>query len=543
MKIKFLLATLILLSSEYTAQVELVWEQSYDFGFRTEQLTHSCIDSENNIIVIGKSYEQNFESSAVIVKYSPAGEQLWLKHYAYGYQTDPIGIYTDNYLNVYVGLVGSSEETNWKSKFRLLKYDKNGQQLFETEHELMHTFWYGEEDLLGNSTKMFWNNYGQLVLGKAFRGIAWMVKLDQNGVKIHQNIDTLLSDPLYPYYESELEFFDQSSGNIYTGIKRHDYVSSYIQKFCIVKQNSSGEVSWDKTIYDFGTDDYYSFIRSLTCDNGGQPAFALHISRSTFQDGDTLDTPHLIKTDNDGEPLWDVKFSPEPGIEFSTNMQATCKDAGGNILLTGDFNGFFILQKYSQAGELLWSVTDTSLMQGTHIIADGNSPVVAISDFHGTVYIRRYDWQGNQVSEFKIEGISEYFPAETVNIELDSSRDLIFSGWKRIGASYDFYVAKLHDLAVSVKDKIFVTDYKLSQNFPNPFNPETKISFSLPANSHVKLTVFDVPGNELEILSEGEFSAGEHMVTFDASRFSSGVYFYRLETEGFSIAKKMVLLK
>lgn len=85
--------------------------------------------------------------------------------------------------------------------------------------------------------------------------------------------------------------------------------------------------------------------------------------------------------------------------------------------------------------------------------------------------------------------------------------------------------------------------FSLMQNYPNPFNPVTKISFSVPRKAHVRMTVYDIQGKMVMLLADSEYYAGNYEVTFDAQRYSSGVYFYRLEAGGYSEIKKMVLLK
>lgn len=87
------------------------------------------------------------------------------------------------------------------------------------------------------------------------------------------------------------------------------------------------------------------------------------------------------------------------------------------------------------------------------------------------------------------------------------------------------------------------TDYSLSQNYPNPFNPSTVIEFSIPKTSDVSLIIYDVLGKEITNLVNESKSAGVYKVNFDASKLSSGIYFYNLETEDFSLAKKMLLVK
>lgn len=85
--------------------------------------------------------------------------------------------------------------------------------------------------------------------------------------------------------------------------------------------------------------------------------------------------------------------------------------------------------------------------------------------------------------------------------------------------------------------------YSLSQNYPNPFNPTTKINFALPKQGLVTLKIYDVLGREVRTLVNEVKTAGQYSVDFNASEFSSGVYFYKLESNGFSDIKKMMLIK
>jgi hypothetical protein len=87
------------------------------------------------------------------------------------------------------------------------------------------------------------------------------------------------------------------------------------------------------------------------------------------------------------------------------------------------------------------------------------------------------------------------------------------------------------------------TVFSLAQNYPNPFNPATQIEFGLPAPSRVELTVYNVLGQTVATLVNGDMPAGNHTITWDGSSVSSGVYFYRLTTNGFVETKKMMLLK
>ena len=86
-------------------------------------------------------------------------------------------------------------------------------------------------------------------------------------------------------------------------------------------------------------------------------------------------------------------------------------------------------------------------------------------------------------------------------------------------------------------------DYTLSQNYPNPFNPTTKINFSLPEASNVKLSIYNILGQEVQTLVNEQLSAGNYNVDFNASNLSSGIYFYSLKAGSNVVTKKMTLLK
>lgn len=91
-------------------------------------------------------------------------------------------------------------------------------------------------------------------------------------------------------------------------------------------------------------------------------------------------------------------------------------------------------------------------------------------------------------------------------------------------------------------------EYSLSQNYPNPFNPETNIEFALPDAAHIRLTIFNLLGQEISVPAEGDYPAGVHTVTWRGAdnggrAVASGMYFYRLETPAGTLTRKMMLLK
>jgi hypothetical protein len=99
--------------------------------------------------------------------------------------------------------------------------------------------------------------------------------------------------------------------------------------------------------------------------------------------------------------------------------------------------------------------------------------------------------------------------------------------------------------ATGVNDRVNILPerYQLAQNSPNPFNPTTTIRFETPTAGHVKVAVYNLRGEMVRTLINGEVAAGYHHITFDASGLASGIYFYRLEAGSFTAMRKMLLGK
>ena len=104
------------------------------------------------------------------------------------------------------------------------------------------------------------------------------------------------------------------------------------------------------------------------------------------------------------------------------------------------------------------------------------------------------------------------------------------------------------DGTISYSDVVDVTVelprvFALEQNYPNPFNPATSIKYSIPADGFVNLTVYNMLGEKVTNLINQNMKAGRYEIKFDASKYASGIYFYRLESGQFISVKKMMLLK
>ncbi|MBZ0184267.1 MAG: T9SS type A sorting domain-containing protein [Melioribacteraceae bacterium] len=98
-------------------------------------------------------------------------------------------------------------------------------------------------------------------------------------------------------------------------------------------------------------------------------------------------------------------------------------------------------------------------------------------------------------------------------------------------------------VGVNELDRNIPTEFLLSTNYPNPFNPTTKIEYSLPSKEYVILKIYDIMGNEISVLENEQKEAGKYQTNFDASALTSGVYIYSLQAGNFYQSHKMLLIK
>jgi hypothetical protein len=109
---------------------------------------------------------------------------------------------------------------------------------------------------------------------------------------------------------------------------------------------------------------------------------------------------------------------------------------------------------------------------------------------------------------------------------------------KQVDFNGEFEYSNAIEVLVTAPNK-----FELSQNYPNPFNPITAISFTLPQAGNVKLSVYNLLGQEVQTLVNGFMESGLHSVNFEAKNLNSGIYLYKLEANGISSVRKMTLIK
>jgi hypothetical protein len=264
-------------------------------------------------------------------------------------------------------------------------------------------------------------------------------------------------------------------------------------------------------------------------------------------------------------------------ISSATNLQtnhAIVSDGAGGVIITwedlrgGYLNSDIYAQRINASGVVQWTTdgvplcTEAQLQSEPMIVSDGaNGGIVTWRDdrlpINSDIYAQRINNAG--VTQWAANGvvISSATNYQTnVEIVSDDAGGAIMA-WRdeRNDISFwDIYAQQVNangelGIVTDVAEQPnLLLDFALQQNYPNPFNPSTKIKYTIPSTGaslmkFLQLNVYDVLGNEVATLVNEEKPAGSYEVEFDASRLSSGFYFYTLKAGSFTSIKKMVFIR
>ncbi len=174
---------------------------------------------------------------------------------------------------------------------------------------------------------------------------------------------------------------------------------------------------------------------------------------------------------------------------------------------------------------------------------------------HVTAVVRK----SNDSTKILFDAVNPYYKDSITVGDTSKNPTIALNNGVRSGFDYLFYAIFDKDSAgftsLYYKTKIFVTGsitktgnyisdkYNLYQNYPNPFNPTTKIKFEIPKQSDVKIIIFDAVGREVKNVTQSNLTAGSYEYEFNGESLSSGIYYFKLETNDFSKTMKMVMVK
>jgi len=537
---------------KYEPSGNFMWSGIYQGPPSDEYAKSIQIDDSGNVFATGYGWGNESGFDYLTLKYNSTGVQQWIKRFdGISHDSDIVSSSTID-LNNRLYITGGSKSGLSGFDYLTLRYNGSGIQ----DLQLNYNGPGNGEDI---ANLILTDNSGNIyVTGKSFGAGSDhdYATLKYNGNGIVQWISRY--NGIGNSTDEATSMIIDDIGNVYVTGKSTGSGTGY--DYLTIKYNSTGVQQW-LARYN-GTGNTTDEAVSIAIDSSGN----VYVTGKSEGLGSSFDCV-TVKYNSNGIQQWIARYngsgnSVDEGkvIEF---------DGNGNIYVLSDSentsSGFdIVLLKYDVSGNIIWSKSYNGQFNGSDF---GNSMIIDLSGnvFVGgetqknssnySMVILKFTSIGNIINT---RNISSAKSEKTVLINSDISQNIFIVGNSQDSAFFsldpntgsNIYISKLsHDLNPIFNTSTEISkQFILSQNYPNPFNPQTKIKFAVPSDvkgqtTNVKLVIYDLLGREVATLVNEELKPGTYEADWDASNFSSGVYFYKIISNEFVETKKMVLMK
>ncbi|MFB3910398.1 MAG: SBBP repeat-containing protein [Candidatus Eisenbacteria bacterium] len=487
------------------------------------------IDAFENVYVTGTA-SNDFGSDCVTIKYDAAGAVQWVRTFDGGTHDVGFAIAVDDLGNVYIA--GSTQ--SFGDDYLTIKYDSSGTEQWVRTYE-------GPVFESDSAASIAVDSDGNVYVTGYSTGDG--TGLDYATIKYSPGGDELW-----------LRRFDvgagedvaamvavTSSGIVVTGRSNYDYTT--------IMYSPDGVEQWQRTYDGPGNSADTAVAVKLDEDDN---IFVTGLSIAAGNDYDYA----TIKYDPAGTELWVRRFD-ESDFDYAS---ALAIDPQGNVFVTGASADDFATVKYDPTGTELW-------VRRFGAAQTGDSPYAIAVDAQGNSYVTGYSY-GDSVTTYDYATVAYDASGEALwtqsyngpgnfydiphSIAVHESGDVFVTGQSGgDGTALDYATIKYSQTTAGVAgpgpapgDVSAVAAFAL-RNDPNPFRSSTMIRFTLPPGppQPVRLSVFDVGGQEVAILANGTLAAGDYQWQLDGSKLSSGVYYSRLQAGDLSQTRKILLVE
>lgn len=501
-----------LLSSAFS-QINLDWAKYYHSdGTPNEEAKSFCYDSSGNVYVAGSGtsvYDK-------IIKYDPNGNLEWDLYFSNGTPTKIIYNGLDNFfVSGSNGLLkldpqGNSVIVKSGNFVDVLKGQDNFIYAVSSVSNQIITDKYNlEGSQMWTKIKLHSQPSGSFYALRFFQGAG--NKINVFGYYSYVFLGFLSTGTTYTTYDSlggllyDGKILVGSSKEIRDNYSNNNYFIGY-----------SEQSIWQSEI----------FIWKINSGNG-----ILDTIRYNGP-GNSRDEPYDIATDDLG------------------NVYVACKSWGVSV------NYDFVILKYNSDGNLIWEYRYNGSENGydaaEKIKLDNSGNIYASGtvtlNSHGIqIYTVKLSPEGQLLWSDKFSRYNSLKDSNYVkDLLIDNTNNIYLCGKSRdsVSRKYDFLTVKYSQpTSVVNNNEIMNKDFYLLENYPNPFNPETKIKFNLPGKSNVKINIFSSDGKSILELLNSDYSAGVHTVVWNAQGLPTGIYFISFRAGNFKEIRKAVLIK
>ncbi len=542
----FITFSLLLVNSpELFSQPSTIWAKIFNGPVNQQDSSVGVsLNSAGNVFVTGWSIGSGTAADIVTLRYNPeTGDTIWVNRYngASNLEEKVSAITSDNNA-VYV--TGWSIDPN--RDILTIKYDAaTGNRL-----------WVKKFNGAGNG-----GDYGFAIAVNA-AGEVYVTGRSDAGGGLGQKYTTIKYDaagnvvagwpsvytgPLSTTFDQAQAIKLDASGNAYVTGKSG---TAGTENFLTMKIGSNGIVAWAKKYN--GTQNTEDNALALVLDNG---ASNVYVGGYSFRTGAVQDYMTIKYNASTGDSLAAASYNGPLGS--TDQLTAMAIDNSNNVYVTGYSaavtSGYdYATIKYNSNLSQQWlQRTSNSGSDFPFFITVDNASgyvfVTGSSFGSGTGYdyltisytsTGTFNWEKRENSS---SSGNDYASGIAVQ---DTDRIFVTGSANFSGTGIAFYTLRYSKIsAIDPISSNIPAKFNLSQNYPNPFNPVTSIRFDIPKASFVKVSVYDVMGREISNLVNEQLKAGEYMVKWDAARYSSGIYFYSIATDGYQTTKKMILAK
>ncbi|MFA5034022.1 MAG: SBBP repeat-containing protein [bacterium] len=522
MKKLFILSIGFILSTQIFGQE---WAARYNGqGDSTDGATAIALDTDGNVYVTGRSYGLGTNYDYATIKYNSSGDTMWVRRYNGPANSDDkaSAIALDKNGNIYV--TGYSYGSGTDEDYVTIKYNSSGDTMWTRRYNGTGN---GDDEAIAIALDGNGNIY---VTGNSIdSGTGY----DYATIKYNSLGDTMW----IRRYNGPGNSCDYATAIAVDG-NGNAYVTGYgwcsvAYKYATIKYDSSGDTMWAR-IYGLG-------------DDNEAIAIAVDSNGNVYVTGRSCEDCATIKYNSLGDTMWTRRYNgPGNGSDWA---RAIVLERNGVVYVAGVSNYDYVTIKYDSSGDTMWArrynENANDYANAISLDTDGNVYVTGQSYGSGTAYdyaTIKYNSSGDAMWAQRYNGPGNGGDCANA-IALDGNGYVYVTGLSiGSGTGYDYATIKYSCEGIEEYSNIKTPSTTLSVS-QNPVIKNTIVSYSIPIETKVLLSIYDLSGSCVKTLVNGEKETGNYSIRLNAKELKTGVYFVRLTAGTSKTTRKITVIR